>query len=351
MIGIEVFSGPGGMSLGAKLAGIDIKIAVEKDYYAAQTYSKNHLGTTIVIDDISNIKEFSFDKGDSQVVLFGGPPCQGYSSSNQKNKSKDNPKNWLFKEFIRCAKLVNPDWIVIENVKGLLNLDKGFFLNEIFKDLNDLGYTVNYKILNSVNFGVPQKRERIFIVGSLHGIAFDFPTVKLKSYTTVGDALSDLPHLINGQISEKLEYSAEAQSDYAKLMRENVGKAKNNFVSKNSDLVVERYSHVPQGGNWKDIPDELMSNYKDHSRCHGGIYRRLSNQLPSVVIGNYRKNMLIHPTQNRGLSVREAARLQSFPDSFEFQGPINQQQQQVGDAVPPLLAKAVFDKLMQYNAI
>ncbi|WP_426065268.1 DNA cytosine methyltransferase [Flavobacterium sp. DSP2-3-1] len=351
MIGIEVFSGPGGMSLGAKSAGINVKIAVEKDYYAAQTYSKNHKETTVVIDDITNIKEFVFDRGKEQVVLFGGPPCQGYSSSNQKNKSKENPKNWLFKEFIRCSKLIMPDWIVIENVKGLLNLDKGFFLNEIFKDLNELGYTVNYKVLNSVDYGVPQKRERIFIVASLNGIAFDFPSNKLESYITVGDALTDLPILNNGQISDKLEYNSKSESNYSKLMRCNADKVKNNYVSKNSDLIIDRYTHIPQGGNWKNIPNELMSNYKDHSRCHGGIYRRLSNDSPSVVIGNYRKNMLIHPTQNRGLSVREAARLQSFPDNFEFLGPINQQQQQVGDAVPPLLAKAIFDKLMEYKNI
>jgi DNA (cytosine-5)-methyltransferase 1 len=349
MIGIEVFSGPGGMSLGAKFAGIDIKIAVEKDRYAAQTYAKNHLNTTVVVDDISNIKEFVFDRNNDRVVLFGGPPCQGYSNSNQKNKSKDNPKNWLFKEFIRCTKLIRPDWIVIENVRGILNLEKGFFLNEIFKDLNEIGYTVNYKILNSVDFGVPQKRERIFIVGSLHGIAFDFPTTVTENVVTVGDALSDLPILQNGQISDKLTYLGKPTSDYARLMRGGLKEVKNNYVSKNSDLVINRYSHVPQGGNWKSIPDNLMMNYKDHSRCHGGIYRRLSNDIPSVVIGNYRKNMLIHPTQNRGLSVREAARLQSFPDNFEFVGPINQQQQQVGDAVPPLLAKAIFDKLMQYT--
>lgn len=349
MIGIEVFSGPGGMSLGAKSAGINVKIAVEKDYYAAQTYSKNHKETTVVIDDITNIKEFVFDKGKEPVVLFGGPPCQGYSSSNQRNKSKENPKNWLFKEFIRCSKLIMPDWIVIENVRGLLNLDKGYFLNEIFKDLNELGYTVNYKVLNSVDYGVPQKRERIFIVASLHGIAFDFPSNKLESHITVGDALTDLPILNNGQISDKLEYNGKSQSAYSRLMRCNADKVKNNYVSKNSDLIIQRYSHVPQGGNWKNIPNELMSNYKDHSRCHGGIYRRLSNDTPSVVIGNYRKNMLIHPTQDRGLSVREAARLQSFPDNFEFLGPINQQQQQVGDAVPPLLAKAIFDKLMEYK--
>lgn len=351
MIGIEVFSGPGGMSHGAKSAGVNIKIAVEKDYYAAQTYAKNHKGTTVVVDDISNVKEFDFERENDQVVLFGGPPCQGYSNSNQKNKSKDNPKNWLFKEFIRCTRLIKPDWIVIENVKGLLNMEKGFFLNEIFKELNQLGYTVNYKLLNSADFGVPQRRDRVFIVGSLHGIAFDFPEPKIDSIVTVGDALSDLPYLENGQISDKLEYSEKPTSKYAKLMRGSLKEVKNNYVSKNSDLVIDRYSHVPQGGNWKNIPDSLMTNYKDHTRCHGGIYRRLSNDNPSVVIGNYRKNMLIHPTQNRGLSVREAARLQSFPDNFEFVGPINQQQQQVGDAVPPLLAKAIFDKIIQYNQL
>lgn len=347
MIGIELFSGSGGMSLGAQQAGIDTKIAVEIDYYAAQTYAANHKGTTVVVDNISNVKEFQFERNNKPVILFGGPPCQGFSNSNQKNRTISNPKNWLFKEFLRSAKLIMPDWVVIENVRGLLNMQKGYFINEIFNDLNKLGYTVNYKVLNAVDFGVPQKRERVFIVASLHGIAFDFPRPSTEKYVTVGEAIEDLPVLKTGDLYEALNYKANAISTYAKEMRSNKKKVLNNFVSLNSDLILERYKHIPQGGNWKNIPNELMSNYKDHTRCHGGIYRRLIESQPSVVIGNYRKNMLIHPTQNRGLSVREAARIQSFPDWYIFKGPLIAQQQQVGDAVPPFLAKAVFDEIIK----
>ena len=122
-----------------------------------------------------------------------------------------------------------------------------------------------------------------------------------------------------------------------------------NFVSRNNDLVIARYQHIPQGGNWKDIPDNLMTNYANKERCHSGIYRRLRADKPSVVISNYRKSMLIHPYQHRGLSVREAARIQSFPDDFKFFGPISHIQQQIGNAVPPLLAKAVFLKIIEYQ--
>lgn len=348
MVGVELFSGAGGMSLGAMHAGVETKLAVEVDYHAATTFASNIKNATVVIDDIRNIKEFKLRKK-IPTILFGGPPCQGFSSSNQKTRSVDNPRNWLFKEFMRCAKLIMPDWIVMENVRGFVEMQKAYFLNKVFKDLNKLGYTTNYKVLNAADFGVPQKRERVFIVASLHGIAFSFPAPMIHGQVTVKDAISDLPDLLNGNMVYKKDYKCLPNSDYAKKLRGYKKKAVNNYVTKNSDLVIKRYKHIPQGGNWMNIPLRLMKNYEDHTRCHHGIYRRLSENEPSVVIGNYRKNMLIHPSQDRGLSVREAARLQSFPDWFEFKGPLISQQQQVGDAVPPLLAKAVFKRIIELS--
>ncbi len=348
MIGVELFSGAGGMGLGAENAGIDVKLAVEKDPYAAMTYLKNHSQTTVVIEDIKKVTEYKFNRGKQPVILFGGPPCQGYSNSNRKTRISKNPKNWLFKEFIKSVSSIKPDWIVIENVPGLKNMDKGFFLEEICNDLHRIGYTPNFKILNAADFGVPQKRERIFIIASRDGIAFEFPEGKFKNnHIPVLDAISDLPKLSNGDKKDKLLYMSKPSSDYARKMRGRLRKVTQNYVSKNNDVVIERYTHIPQGGNWKNIPQELMNNYKDFTRCHHGIYRRLKEDEPAFVIANYRKSMLIHPTEDRGLSLREAARLQSFPDHYIFLGPLMSKQQQVGNAVPPILAEAVFNKIQE----
>ena len=352
MIGIEIFAGAGGMATGAVMAGIDVRLAIESDSYVAQTYLANHKKTTVVIDEIQNIKEFGFERNNEAVVLFGGPPCQGYSYSNRKTRSQKNPKNWLFKEFIRSVTLVNPDWVVIENVPGLKKMNNGFFLKAICDDLRSLNYTPSVKILNAADFGVPQKRERIFIVASKYGIAFDFPVGK---YTyrpvTVSDALFDLPEVKNGSRESKLKYRTKPISGYARRLRGNKRAVTQNYVSKNSTIVVERYKYINQGGNWQDIPRELMNNYKDHTRCHSSIYKRLSENEPSVIIANYRKSMIVHPTEHRGLSVREAARLQSFPDHYEFVGSLAQKQQQVGNAVPPLLAENLFKKLIETKIV
>lgn len=349
-LGIDLFAGAGGMSVGAMMAGIDVKIAVEKDPHACVTYKLNHPQTLLYNNDIKKFEykdQFKLPNAGLKI-LFGGPPCQGFSTSNQKTRSKDNINNWLFKEYLRITKQIYPDWVVVENVKGIVETEDGYFFDKINSLLKAMGYTTNAAILNSVDYGVPQVRNRVFIVGSLHGINFDFPRPFTAQYVTVAQAISDLPSLENGASIHEIKYKGKATSPYQLASRKKSKKSINNLVTKNNQLVIERYSHIPQGGNWEDIPPKLMKNYKDFSRCHTGIYHRLKNDSPSVVIGNYRKNMLIHPTENRGLSVREAARIQSFPDSFYFHGSIGFQQQQVGNSVPPLLAKAVFKKILSY---
>lgn len=349
-IGIDLFSGAGGMSEGAISAGIDVRVAVEIDKYAAMTYRANHPNTTLINDDIRkvNLKNYLPIKTKIPMVLFGGPPCQGFSTSNQKTRSKKNIENWLFKEYLRIAKQYRPDWVVVENVKGIVETENGFFFNKINEELIKLGYKTSSGILNSADYGVPQIRNRVFIVGSLHGILYEFPEPTVKEYLTVKDAISDLPNLPNGAHFHELDYSDIVQNDYQLKLRKISKKAVNNLVTANNKLVLERYKHIPQGGNWENIPPKLMKNYKDYTRCHTGIYYRLKENEPSVVIGNYRKNMLIHPTENRGLSVREAARIQSFSDTFHFYGSIGFQQQQVGNSVPPLLSKAIFEKIISH---
>lgn len=349
-IGIDLFSGAGGMSVGAISAGVDVKVAIEIDKYASITYKANHPKTILINQDIRKIKLnglYSSKKKDVKI-LFGGPPCQGFSTSNQKTRNKENESNWLFKEYLRLTKEQNPDWIIVENVKGIVETENGFFFEKINSQLNKLGYTTNHAILNANDYGVPQVRNRVFIVGSLHGIKYEFPKPTTKKYLTVDEAISDLPTLTNGAKYHELDYQVAPKNDYQLSKREKSIKSINNLVTQNTDVVLKRYKYIPQGGNWEDIPSKLMKNYKDFTRCHTGIYHRLKADEPSAVIGNYRKNMLIHPLEDRGLSVREAARIQSFPDNFHFYGSIGFQQQQVGNSVPPLLAKAVFEKIIQY---
>ncbi|MGF7081049.1 DNA cytosine methyltransferase [Mucilaginibacter sp. UYCu711] len=346
--GIDLFSGAGGMSVGAIKAGIDVKLAVEIDKFAGLTFKANHPKTSLFNDDVRKFQPVR-DKTNAVKVLFGGPPCQGFSTSNQKTRNKVNPTNWLFKEYLRVVKSVIPDWVIVENVKGLVETEQGYFFNLIIEQLNALGYTITYDVLNAADFGIPQLRNRVFIVGSLHGIHYEFPKATHVKYITVEDAISDLPVLTNGAGFHELEYNSSPKGYYQKLLRKGSKKAVNNLVTRNNETVLTRYKHIPPGGNWENIPASLMENYKDYTRCHTGIYHRLRQDTPSAVLGNYRKNMLIHPTQNRGLSVREAARIQSFPDTFHFHGSIGFQQQQVGNSVPPLLAEAIFKKITSYS--
>lgn len=348
MIGIDLFAGAGGMSLGAKMAGVDTQIVIEADLHAARTYLLNHQPKHgLFQEDIRKFNKVDIDKG-KPTVLFGGPPCQGFSTSNQKTRTAENENNWLFQEFLRVTKMYNPDWVVFENVKGILETEKGIFVDEIICALQKLGYTTSSKVLNATDFNVPQKRARFFIVGSRHNVNFEFPSPSSAKSITVKQAISDLPVIKNGASECYKKYRTARRSNYSKLLRNGDLGCNNNLVTRNSELILKRYKHIPQGGNWEFIPVRLMKNYTDSSRCHTGIYHRLCENKPSVVIGNYRKNMLIHPSQDRGLSVREAARIQSFPDWFTFTGSIGFQQQQVGNAVPPLLAKAIFDKLLEY---
>lgn len=356
MIGIDLFAGAGGMSLGAMQCGIRVSHAVEIDAAAARTYYENHPNTKILNMDIRSLAAESLRcEGiykSEQVILFGGPPCQGFSTSNQKSRNKENSSNWLFKEYLRISTNLMPDWIIFENVKGLLETESGFFLDEVVKGLKKLGYSTTFFLLNALDFGVPQNRTRLFIVGTLHNEKYYPPCPKegIVRKVTVREAIQDLPDIENGNSNDECRYCEVPPSVYGATLRGMLPYCHNNLVTKNSRHIVERYSHIPPGGNWKNIPEKLLGSYRDVNRCHTGIYRRLNAEGPSVVIGNFRKNMLIHPWKNRGLSIREAARIQSFPDNFVFHGSIGFQQQQVGNAVPPMLAKSVFESIVRGEA-
>ena len=348
MNAIDLFAGVGGMSTGAKQAGIDVKLAVECDIYAASGYRKNHPNCELFVNDIRRLTTDKITKiphGSDGTVVFGGPPCQGFSFSNSRTRDAHNKNNWLFEEFIRVVRIWQPDFVVFENVQGIVDTARGLIFEILIDRFDKLGYALSYGILNALDFGVPQNRSRFFLIGSRTNKKMELPKRSVSQPITVKEAIADLPPLQNGARMPWQPYGEISPSRYAVKLRGASNGCSNHFVTRNSDEVIRRYRFVPPGGNWEDIPQGMMKNYKDRSRCHTGIYYRLRDDLPSIVIGNYRKNMLIHPSEDRGLSVREAARIQSFPDSSRFDGSIGFQQQQVGNAVPPRLARAVFNQL------
>lgn len=347
IIGIDLFAGAGGLSLGAERNGIDVLYAIEKDVNAAKTYALNHPRTHVIHDDIKNIRSLPLNSAkDNQLILFGGPPCQGFSTSNQKTRSRTNPQNWLFYEFIRFVEAHQPSWIIIENVKGIVETESGLFSELLCQEFDRLGYSCSVHLLCASDFGIPQNRNRLFIIASPKSVLIDFGSYKQSHTVSVYDAIADLPSLPNGANRDIMPYKCLPKSEYAAKLRGGLSECSGHFVTRNSDRVLQRYAYIPPGGNWSSIPDELMKNYTDKSRCHTAIYYRLVQEMPSVTLGNYRKSMIIHPWEDRGLSVREAARLQSFPDSYRFCGSIGFCQQQVGNAVPPMLAEVIFKEII-----
>lgn len=348
-IGVDIFSGAGGLSLGAENAGITIGLAIEKDRSAAKTFIRNHPKVKMLCEDISGIKPTEH-LSERPFIIFGGPPCQGFSTSNTKTRTSENKNNYLFFEFVRFVDELKPEWFLFENVEGITTFNEGKTVEEIKACFAEIGYQTTEDVLYASDYGVPQHRNRFFMVGNRIGVNFEFPE-KHADRVSVSDAIEDLPELENGQSSPILDYKLDLEfvSTYARRMRARSKAASQNFVTRNKDYVIERYKYIGQGQNWKAIPDELMQNYANKENCHSGIYKRLDANMPSVVISNYRKNMLIHPFQHRGLSVREAARLQSFPDDFIFEGTLMHIQQQIGNAVPPMLAQAIFAKILSYS--
>lgn len=361
-LGIDLFAGAGGLSLGFEKAGFDIVYAVEKDKYAAETYKRNR-ATQFVTVDTRDIKEISpkeilqslgLNKGEVDFVI-GGPPCQGFSMSNMKTRNIDNPQNHLIYKFVEFVKKISPKWFLMENVGGLSSFEDGHVKDQLISKFNKLGYSAQCVILNAVNFGVPQNRNRIFFVGNCLGISVDFiervKSIKLAQPVTVYDAISDLPCLKNGNIKDIMAYRKNngSLSKYQINLRKGMnGKVSNNLVSRCTPLALERFANIKQGENLLVLAKKnpaLVANYKNIENCHHWIYLRLPWEKPSVTLNNYRKNMLIHPMQNRGLSVREAARLQSFPDSYIFYGHLGFQQQQVANAVPPSVAYVMANSL------
>ena len=369
--GLELCSGSGGLSEGFMSAKYKdskffVAVANDADENVSLTYTKNHRNTAFVLGNLvsektkKNIENTIEDAvGISNLdIVIGGPPCQGFSHANKKTRTVTNPLNRLALDFFEMVRRIKPFSFVLENVPGIRSMQNGKVMDQIMQNFQSLGYSnTEYWILNAADYGVPQKRKRVFVVGSKNPkkIIPPRPThgkVKSNEYVTVWDALSDLPVIRSGEkISGSVKYRHEAKSSLQKELRNKSNGVKNHIVTANNDTVIKRFRCVSQGGNWQDIPKKKMSakgQYKNMNSTHSGIYKRLSANEPSVTITNFRKSMLIHPTQDRLLSVREAARLQTFPDTFEFHGTLSSMQQQVADAVPVNLAREVAKSMLKH---
>lgn len=345
---IDLFCGCGGLSEGFKLAGYNIIGGVDFNEPAVKTYNHNFINAKGICCDLMNMDEDTIisEFGDlSNVdVIIGGPPCQGFSAANRYKMEEEDPRNKLFFEFVKFVDLANPKAVVIENVRGIVTNKNGYAKERIYEIFEHRGYTVNHCILDASEYGVPQKRLRNFFVMTKGTSKFDFSTIKKKEGSvTVEEAIGELYEYDNGT-KEPFKLLKSPDTAYRKYLRSKDSMISNHEVRYPAEKVQYRISFVPQGGNWADVPEELWPS--DRKNRHSSAYKRLQENQPSCTIdtGNNHSNYF-HPLYNRIPTVREAARLQSFPDEFVFMGNRSEQYRQVGNAVPPLLAKAIADVL------
>lgn len=337
---LDLFCGAGGLSYGFESAGFNILLGIDTDLKALETFRLNHRGAKILCGDMTQVtyaKDIKPLIGTETIdVIIGGPPCQGMSLSGP--RKLDDPRNRLYLSYIRLVQEIQPKAFVIENVPGLVSLFKGKIKDNIIEKFTKMGYKVDYKIMCAADYGVPQNRRRVIFVGSKKG-NFQYPAANTKKIVTCSMALSDLPPLIEELGQEEEAYFTESQNDYQKLMRKQSNKVFNHIAAKHSDRVKSIISLVPDGGNYKDLPEP----YRNSRNFHVAWTRFASNKPAPTIDTGHRHHF--HYKYNRVPTVRECARLQSFPDNFRFLGNKTQQFRQVGNAVPPLLAQAIAGQL------
>jgi len=358
---LDLFAGAGGLSQGMLEAGIAVKGAVDFWKPAVETHAKNHTSIKCITADLTKtspeelFNELGLSKDDIDIIV-GGPPCQGFSTVG--NRNVVDPKNQLFLRFVDIVEYAKPPAFVMENVKGILSMKSvrgNKVSDEVVSGFSKLGYSVSFKLLNAANFGTPQIRERVFFVGIEKSLKKQptFPKITHSEYQTdlhgnryfplitCWDALSDLPPLEAGEGAEEMGYTQEPKNDYQRNRRKDSSKLFNHSAPKHSKKVIDRISKIPPGGNYSSLPPE-----EQNISGYPNIYGRLIADAPAgTIIGNCgcvsAPGRFVHPFKNRGITVREAARLQSFPDKFRFFGSNRDQYLQVGNAVPVMLAKAV----------
>ena len=322
---VDLFSGSGGFSLGFDNKGFQNVFSIDIEPSFCETYKHNFPNHNLIIKDICKLsdKDILDHVGSKKIdVVIGGPPCQGFSmAGNIGRKFVDDPRNKLYREFHRVVNVISPNFFVMENVARLYTHSKGLIRNQIISDFNEIGYNVECKVVNTVHYGIPQIRNRVLFIGTKFNTEILFPEKIDNKPVTVKDSIDFYPPLESGEESEFPNHSA----------------------MKHSDQMLKKMSYVKDGGDRSQIPEKIRPLSGDVRK-----YIRYSSNEPSVCItGDMRK--IFHYNQNRALTVRELAKLQTYPDSFIFKGSKISQQQQVGNSVPPKLAESIAEVIIKMS--
>lgn len=387
---VDLFAGAGGLSLGLETAGFTSVYANEIVPQYAATYQENHPETWVDSRDIREVNAGAVRaklglRKRELALIAGGPPCQGFSV-NAPVRSSDDHRNHLFLDFLKFVDEFEPDAVLIENVPGLVSFEGGGTLEAILSSLTKLGYSADVQILYAPHFGVPQTRWRTIVLGVRNDLERPenlFPRAQhnaplrinftsshrnknlvtlvddldLPSHVSVADALSDLPAISSGEgVVNGASYRTEPANQYQEVMRTNSQGVFNHRAARLAAINLERLQHIPPGGNWTNIPVDLLpegmkrANRGDHTKRYG---RSLPGALSSTILTKCDPHWgaYFHYEQARTFTVREAARIQSFPDDYRFTGSVSEQFAQVGNAVPPLLACAIGQKLLEIISV
>lgn len=365
---IDLFCGAGGLSEGLAQAGFAPRVAIDCDSNALKTYAANHPNTSVICRDIAEVSGLELMKlaGSRNVDLIaGGPSCQGFSTHGK--RIQDDPRNFLFKHFVRLVDEVRPRMFLMENVKGMLTYSKGYFREQIEEEFQKIGYRCAFATVCAADYGVPQLRHRVLFIGTrLDGLQLTFPSpthgegiLGLKPYVTVWDALSDLPPISGDWKNETRKYASPAKNAYQKYLRSGAGRALTMHISSPLSEQAQRLANfIGQGQGLRAVPvRHLPPRFRKMRTISTGelrrdcttLYYRLNTERPSYTITCYYRNIasgpFLHPFEDRALSHREAARLMSFPDRYKFCG--TNFTRQIGNAVPVLMAKAIGLELLR----
>ena len=353
---IDLFSGVGGLSSGFRKAGYEILLANEIDKSISESYKKNHPETLMINDDIKNIIQLLNKYKNKIDVIIGGPPCQGFSMAGarirKKNAFLEDPRNYLFRNYFEVVQKIEPKYFIMENVPGMLSMSGGKIIKEIenlFTNESNFSkgkYYIYKKVLCASDYGVPQDRHRLIIFGSKKKVNFKKALEDTRKImvtkgeiktVTIYDAISDLNYLSSGEGEFEQEYKNKPLTEYQKQRRKNAKKLYNHNATKHSEIAIDRIKELKPGGR--------RLNLKDGNKIksvHSGAYGRMKwEDISKTIITRFdtpSSGVYIHPEQNRTITPREAARIQSFDDDFIFYGNKSSVIKQIGNAVPPLLA-------------